>query len=366
MRRIVGARCEVVWRLRRKLIRVVVLAVALACAVDVAAAATPWRGRYAVRAGDSLWAIAGRYGISFRALANANGLDWRAPLPVGVILHVPAARSRATGWSGTYVVRAGDTLSGIALRYRVSLTRLLSVNGIDAAALLLVGTRLHVPTTTLDLDQLDPYRAGAVGYDVSYPNCATSDRPRQGFAIIGLNHGRPFTANPCFASQWAAARQPASVYVNTAYSSSLFDRITPDCAAAGRTQQRLPSAAQRAYALGCAEAADALRLLGRTAPLAIWLDIEPDNSWSPRPQLNAATITGILDHFRDAPSHPPVGIYSNASFWRQIVGGWSSPDLPEWVATGAPDPPGCPAAFAAGPVWLAQSHGRELDLDTAC
>jgi LysM repeat protein len=350
---------------RAKLIGMV-LAVSLAYTLDAAAAPPPWQGRYSVRSGDSLSAIASRYGTTFLALAKVNGLDWRGPLQIGVVLRVPTVTPRAGGWVGTYLVRAGDTLSGIALRYKVSLARLVSVNGIDPANLLLVGTRLRVPTATLAVDRPSPFAAGAVGYDVSYPNCAAADRPPLGFAIVGLNHGRPFTTNPCFARQWAAARQPASVYINTAFSDSLVDRVTPDCAAAAQTQRQLQPGAQHAYAVGCAEAEAALQLLGATMPLTIWLDVEPDNTWAMQPSLNAAAIRGTLDHLLGAPSHPLVGIYSNASFWRQIVGSWSLPSVPEWVATAAPDPPDCPTSFAGGAVWLAQSTNHELDLDTAC
>ena len=336
----------------------------------VSAAAPPWTGRYTVRPGDSLTAIAQHYGVSLQTLADANGLDWRRPLLIGVVLRVPSSSTAPTAWKGTYVVRAGDTLSGIALRYHVSLARLAAANGLDPAGLLLIGARLRIPAAAasgLDLAhvvQSNPYRHGAVGYDVSYPNCAAR-LPVGEFAVIGLNGGRPFTANPCFARQWAAARPPRSVYINTAYSPTLFRHLTPDCSAAARGRPLRP-AAQRAYAVGCSEAVAALQLLAATPPLAIWLDVEPDNTWSSRRSLNAATIKGILDHLLTQSPHPVIGVYSNAGFWLRIVGNWRSLSVPEWIATGAPDPPGCPSGFAAGPVWLSQSTDGRRDVDTVC
>jgi len=344
---------------------------ALAWVGQASAAVPPWAGRYAVRAGDSLTAIAQHYGVSLHALAAANGLDWREPLLIGVILRVPSTGSATASRGGIYLVRAGDTLSGIAFRYHVSLTQLASANGIDPAGLLPVGARLRIPPaggSTSDLAhliQIDPYRHGAVGYDVSYPNCALRVPAAHAFAVIGLNQGRPFTTNPCFASEWAAAQPPRSVYINTAYSKALFRYITPNCTTAGRSQPLGP-AAQRAYAVGCSEAAFTLQLLAERSPLAIWLDVEPGNMWSSRRSLNTATIEGILDHLLTHSPHPVIGVYSNASFWRQITGGWSSLSVPEWVATGVPDPPGCPSAFTAGPVWLSQSTNNRLDADTAC
>src|ERR1700690_2155406 len=138
---------------------------------QASASAPPWTGRYTVRPGDSLTAIAQRYHVSLRALADANGLDWRRPLLIGVVLHVPSSGGApATAWKGTYVVRSGDTLSGIALRYHLTLAQLAAANGIDPNGVLLIGARLRIPTaagSVLDLAhvvQSNPYRHGALGY----------------------------------------------------------------------------------------------------------------------------------------------------------------------------------------------------------
>jgi LysM repeat protein len=350
---------------------VALLVAALAWVGQASAAAPPWAGRYTVRVGDSLTAIAQHYGVSMQALADANGLDWQKTLLIGVILRVPSTGSATNRWAGIYVVRSGDTLSAIAVRYHVSLARLASANGIDPAGVLLIGARLRIASaggSMLDLAnviQSNPYRHGAVGYDLSYPSCAVRVPAAHEFAIIGLNWGRPFTTNPCFASEWAAAQPPRSVYINTAYSRTLFRHITPDCSAAA-TSQPLRPAAQHAYAVGCSEAVAALQLLAATPPLAIWLDVEPGNTWSTQRSLNVATIKGLLDHLLTQSPHPIIGVYSNADAWLRIVGAWSSLSVPEWVATGAPDPPGCPRGFAAGPVWLSQTTNGRLDIDTIC
>jgi len=315
--------------------------------------------------------IAKRYGVSFQTLAKVNGLDWRRPLLIGVVLRVPSGRSATARPTEIYLVQVGDTLTGIALRYHVSLAQLATMNRLDPAGVLLAGARLRIPGATAASSSLahevesNPYRSGAVGYDVSYPNCDARVPESSTFAVIGLNLGRPFTANPCFSREWDAARQPRSVYVNTAYSPAQLRHVTPACSAAGRSQPLRP-AAQRAYAVGCSEADADLQLLASTPPAAIWLYVEAGNTWSSRRSLNAATIKGILERFLGQVRHPAVGVYSNTVFWRSIVGRWSSLSVPEWVATGAPDPPGCPAGFAAGPVWLSQTTDGRLDTDTAC
>ena len=139
-----------------------------------------------------------------------------------------------------------------------------------------------------------------------------------------------------------------SVYINTGYGKTLLRRITPECAAAGRDQP-LGAAAQRAYAVGCSEAVAAQQLLAAVSPVAIWLDVEPANSWSPRRTLNIAAIMGILDYFLTRSSHPPVGIYSNPRFWHRITGGWSTLSIPEWIATGPPTRRAAREASPPGP-----------------
>jgi len=346
------------------------LVVVLASAVPASSAATS-SGRYTVRAGDTLTEIAQHYDVSFQRLAALNGLDWRKPLLVGVVLRVPSSGSAAPGWTGSYVVRSGDTLSGIALRFHVSLPQLASANNLDPARVLLVGVGLKVPAVggeAVDLAhvvQSDPYPAGSIGDDVSFPSCANPSQGSHPFALIGLNAGRPFTANPCFASEWQAATAPRSVYINTAFGPSLARHVTQGCAQAGRSQP-LAQAAQRAYAIGCSEALAAEQMLGAISPLAIWLDVEPANTWSSQPSLNDATIKGILDRLFTLSPRPRIGIYSKPVFWRQIAGDWRALSVPEWIAVSIPDPPGCRSSFAAGPVWLSQSIDGPLDLDTAC
>jgi len=113
---------------------------------------TPATRVYVVRWGDTLSGIAQRFGVSLQALAQANGLSVRSYVYVGQRLRIPTSRTSAPstpstgGGSRVYVVQPGDTLSAIAVRYGVSMAALVRLNGIRNPSLIYVGQRLLIPT----------------------------------------------------------------------------------------------------------------------------------------------------------------------------------------------------------------------------
>lgn len=199
----------------------------------------------------------------------------------------------------------------------------------------------------------DPYTSRSTGYDVSYPNCGSAT-PAGTFAIVGVNHGRPFTSNTCLATEYAAA--PASpspsLYLNTAYSGAYRRNITSACSSGGTM----------AWQIGCSEADYALQQAGGLTASAWWLDVETGNSWSTNNlTLNQQTIQGAVDRLNQ--TGLPVGVYSTASMWRTITGGAFTPTglAADWVAAGS-----CTTPFTNSPVWLTQSTSGGVDYDTAC
>lgn len=69
-------------------------------------------GGYVVQPGDSLWAIATSHGISVNQLAAANHLDPSAILPIGRRLYIPTTSSG--NFAGTTVTVAAVTSAGAA------------------------------------------------------------------------------------------------------------------------------------------------------------------------------------------------------------------------------------------------------------
>lgn len=107
----------------------------------------PASGRYRVQRGDTLGAIGRRYGVSQQALMAENGLANRNRIHVGQVLKLPRSGTRtaqaATG--STYTIRAGDTLDAVARRFGVSRKALVSANNLPNAHQLKIGQRLVIP-----------------------------------------------------------------------------------------------------------------------------------------------------------------------------------------------------------------------------
>jgi peptidoglycan lytic transglycosylase D len=100
---------------------------------------------YTVRSGDSLWGIAKRHGTTVDAIRADNGLRSDTLLPGQRLTLRGGSRSGGAASGGTYVVRSGDTLGGIADRNRVSLQRLADANGISTRSTIYPGQRLVIP-----------------------------------------------------------------------------------------------------------------------------------------------------------------------------------------------------------------------------
>ncbi len=98
---------------------------------------------YRVRSGDSLWKIARRYRVTVADLKRWNHLKSNTLRP-GQVLKIH--RSPGTGYI-TYRVRRGDTLEAIARRYGVRVQDLMEVNGIHNPRRLRAGQLLKVPAS---------------------------------------------------------------------------------------------------------------------------------------------------------------------------------------------------------------------------
>ncbi len=115
--------------------------------------------RYTVQRGDTLGAIARRFGSSVAALQQSNGLGRSSLIRVGQTLEVraggaawtplvwtpEATAERRAAPDGVHVVRAGETLSAIAARYGLDIGAIVAANALRSADVIRVGMRLAIP-----------------------------------------------------------------------------------------------------------------------------------------------------------------------------------------------------------------------------
>ena len=120
---------------------------AIDTATAISALASPPVSTYAVVAGDTLGTIATRFGTSVESLVSINHIADRDLIFVGQRLTVPAARPPAPAAPphvARYTVRAGDTLGAIAARFGTSVAALVADNNIADPDRIDTGEELNV------------------------------------------------------------------------------------------------------------------------------------------------------------------------------------------------------------------------------
>ena len=109
-------------------------------------------GTHQVRRGETLGAIARRYKVTVNQLLAWNDIGTTSRLRIGQRIRVgPSGESRASdapaaNGAGSHVVRRGETLAGLARRYGVSVSALMTANGLRSARDLRAGRRLTIPS----------------------------------------------------------------------------------------------------------------------------------------------------------------------------------------------------------------------------
>jgi LysM repeat protein len=97
---------------------------------------------YVVKAGDTLWLIAQRFGTTVAAIKSLNRLTSDV-LTIGQILMIP--NSDTTTPEFDYVVRSGDSLWSLAQRFGTTTAAIKALNGLSGDTLY-IGQTLRIPT----------------------------------------------------------------------------------------------------------------------------------------------------------------------------------------------------------------------------
>ncbi len=119
---------------------------------------------YVVRKGDTLSEIAVRFDVGVGLLRQLNRLSDSRIVPGQKLRLRPSKRDEAV-----HIVRRGETLSEIAARYRASVSRIKAINGI-AGSKILVGQKLRLrptPTATHLVERGDALWEIARAYDMT-------------------------------------------------------------------------------------------------------------------------------------------------------------------------------------------------------
>jgi len=130
--------------MRTKRFTIVLVIVTLVLLVGVVpVSAVPQGGSvvHVVQRGETLYSIARRYGVNMWTIASANGIINPNRIYAGQRLVIPQGRPVAT----VHIVRPGDMLIRIALRYGVDAWTIARANGITNLNHIYVGQRLTIP-----------------------------------------------------------------------------------------------------------------------------------------------------------------------------------------------------------------------------
>jgi LysM repeat protein len=125
---------------------------------EAPAAPSPASGSvYTVKSGDTLGAIAARHGVKLSEVLGWNGLNMGSIIYPGQKIKIgagtsaapapaaPSAPAPAAPSSGSYTIKSGDTLSGIAAKHGVKLSDILSANRLTMSSIIYPGNKLVIP-----------------------------------------------------------------------------------------------------------------------------------------------------------------------------------------------------------------------------
>jgi LysM repeat protein len=105
--------------------------------------------KHTVKKGETLSGIAQKHHTSIKKLRQANGIKKGGVLKYGKVLKVPTstytAKAKIPAASTKYVIKRGDTLSGIARKHHTTVVKVRNANGLKKNELIKIGQVLKVP-----------------------------------------------------------------------------------------------------------------------------------------------------------------------------------------------------------------------------
>ena len=109
-------------------------------------------GKHVIKAGETLYRIAVTYGTTVEAISQANSITNPSLIHPGQELTIPSGTSSGTPSSplpitggNVYIVKQGDNLFRIGLKYGFDQYYLARYNGIDNVSMIYVGQEIRIP-----------------------------------------------------------------------------------------------------------------------------------------------------------------------------------------------------------------------------
>jgi murein DD-endopeptidase MepM/ murein hydrolase activator NlpD len=130
---------------------------------------------YTVKAGDNLWNISRKYGVSVEVIIDVNNLSDKDLLSLGQKIEIPAIgggvsnpKQKQEPTIVTYTVVKGDTLWSISQRYDVKMNTIISTNNLKEISRLSIGQKLKLPITNMDIAKAEGYSKDAAAEEIIY------------------------------------------------------------------------------------------------------------------------------------------------------------------------------------------------------
>lgn len=103
---------------------------------------------YKVKRGENLTKIAKRYGIPLNVLKDMNNIKNARSLQIGQKLKIPSSEKVYASSVIMHRVQKGETLGGLAGRYKVSVAKIKTYNNIKDANQVRIGQKLKIPLSS--------------------------------------------------------------------------------------------------------------------------------------------------------------------------------------------------------------------------
>ncbi len=100
--------------------------------------------KHKIKKGESLWSIAIKYGSTITSICEVNKLNRNKPIRIGKTITVPIGQYKNQPKKVYYTIRQGDTLSGIAVKNKTTVSKLKKWNKIKDSNKIKPGKKLVI------------------------------------------------------------------------------------------------------------------------------------------------------------------------------------------------------------------------------